>query len=900
MKIVRKLTSTILSLVFFALCPAIVFAVGLGNIRVLSLLNEPLKAEIPLEGVKETQLKETIPVIASYELYEKTGLTRADWLTSIVLNVSKSPKTGKYIIQLSTKDPVQEPYVDLLIELTWPDGKLVKEYTLLLDPPKVAFAPIDKVLQNPAVIPINDVSFSQTPRASGQVAQRVKQRAQMRRHARAYARVVRPGTTYGPVQDETLWSIAKRMVEGTPFSIHQGVMAIAQKNPQAFNRNNINSLSEGALLHLPQLDEMSAISPMAAQHYIEVQNEEWNQTNGKPAIVSVAKQSGTKAKPKTNKPLKLLAPGDEPVSSTSNQTSTKKQNGSKELANRITLIEEAMETMKRSNEALQKQNEQLKKMLQEKESELKKVPQASQPTMPTDAAAPVISTQENLKSMVLPAPKPNAQEEGIAVITPDATKPSQSDVLPEPTSVADPLQPSRSAINQVEEQSVTKQSSEQTQKIITPQKTEVKPVSVAPSEQEIELSESSDMSLRGIIIAILGVLLLVLIGLLYRKNSKAQSKEVTQQGNDKQVVAFVPSESDEEIKATDFNLGNDFDLNKALEAVNRYQKKYVKDFSQQAKNTADDGKAALDEVEVYLAYERYGQAQKLLKNIIAKNPNQWEAWLKLLELYVQTEKLADFEESYQKIPKDLQDYAPRIWSKIELLRDKIDKEKAPKVIQESTNDTSHLFEDSDNINPTSEDLQSSQEEAADEIELTALPHEEEDKTEQVYEEPAPIIEPEPMTLTEGPVTEPDETLDLNKSYTLSLADEPVEQSKASGKENEQDVQDDEELETQIIELPSDDDDEYQSDENELTDLLPEVDIEEQVPSNSSRESLELTSETSESFVNEAEMTAQIALAKAYMEVGDGEAAKELLHEVLAKGTNQQKHEAQQALDELEV
>ncbi len=112
-------------------------ALGLGGIRTLSVLNQPFSGEIEIHDVKPDEL-DTIKVsIASQEAFTKAGIERYYYLTKLTFSPEVSPQ-GKSVIRVSSRDPIREPYMDLLVKVQWPNGQLVKEYTVLLDPPVLA------------------------------------------------------------------------------------------------------------------------------------------------------------------------------------------------------------------------------------------------------------------------------------------------------------------------------------------------------------------------------------------------------------------------------------------------------------------------------------------------------------------------------------------------------------------------------------------------------------------------------------------------------------------------------------------------------------------------------------------------------------------------------------------
>ncbi len=115
--------------------PLIVHALGLGSARIISKLNEPLNIEVELLTNNSKELQGILPNLASPQDFEEAGIDRANFLNTVEFKVEQ--QAGKPIIRLTTKDPVKEPVVNVLVELNSTQGRLLKDYTVLLDPPEL-------------------------------------------------------------------------------------------------------------------------------------------------------------------------------------------------------------------------------------------------------------------------------------------------------------------------------------------------------------------------------------------------------------------------------------------------------------------------------------------------------------------------------------------------------------------------------------------------------------------------------------------------------------------------------------------------------------------------------------------------------------------------------------------
>lgn len=222
----------ILAVVAF-LMPVISFAVGLGNISVYSALNQRLNAQIPIVDVGSISLDSVNAVLATPQQFSLVGLDRDPNLSQLRFNVLRS-QNGQAYVQISSAEPIDAPVVTFLLNLTWPNGQMLREYTVFLDPLNYAKKPVEQL--QPA-----------TSNNSAQVQQ-----------------TIQSANTYGPTTSEDdLWEIAqKTRPEG--ISTQQNMVAIFRKNQDAFTNNNINRLRAGYLLNLPSKTEASQLSTAAA------------------------------------------------------------------------------------------------------------------------------------------------------------------------------------------------------------------------------------------------------------------------------------------------------------------------------------------------------------------------------------------------------------------------------------------------------------------------------------------------------------------------------------------------------------------------------------------------------------------------------------------------------------
>ncbi len=267
------------------------FALGLGNIESHSDLNQPLSAEIEVTGLGDVALSDITVALASAEAFEKVGLERPFFLTSLKFVLERKPD-GTTVILMSTRDAIKEPFVDFLIEVDWPAGHMLREYTILLDPPLF-------LEERPAVIetPVSGVSQfqSQQTAASGGGSTVAQTRAPRSAASGSGTRVSSANgeLSYGNVtRTDTLWSIAKQMRPDSSVTVQQVMMALLRNNNEAFYNNNVNYLKAGYVLRIPAAGQIADINPADAEREIRLQNEAWQDAKGQRASQALLRAQG--------------------------------------------------------------------------------------------------------------------------------------------------------------------------------------------------------------------------------------------------------------------------------------------------------------------------------------------------------------------------------------------------------------------------------------------------------------------------------------------------------------------------------------------------------------------------------------------------------------------------------
>lgn len=323
--------------------PTIVFAVGLGDIRIHSSLNQPLNAQVPVVDIGNVALDNLDAQLASVAQFKLVGLERDPNLSKLRFNILRS-STGQPYVQINSTVPINDPVFTFLVNLTWPNGQMLREYTVFLDP--VSYTRKVAVKLKPAT-------------SSNVISKQTKASATLSK------------STYGPVtQQDDLWAIAKETRKlGT--SIQQNMVAIFQKNQAAFAGNNINGLEVGARLKLPTLAEVKSTSTTNAIDFLKQQDKLWREhkkSQTQQPIDTLPEDLQTK---NTNAEMLNLAPanlfaqeGDQYENATSNDPSTTRTNKQPNTG------QLSQQTLSNANKALAKQMIALQKQLVEKDREI--------------------------------------------------------------------------------------------------------------------------------------------------------------------------------------------------------------------------------------------------------------------------------------------------------------------------------------------------------------------------------------------------------------------------------------------------------------------------------------------------------------------------------------------------
>ena len=345
-----------ISLALVVLMSSQVWALGLGDIRLQSALNEPLRAEIELLSATPDELGNLKVALASADTFERYGLDRPFYLQDVQFQIVHGGRDDGNVIKVSSVTPMAEPFLTFLVEATWSRGRLLREYTVLLDPPTFAS-------RAPEIAPAVQAPSRAAPADSGQIRrpapapQRTTPPAAPVRQATPTPTPAQPqpqpqpepvsdeaprdetpydttmGGDYTVVRSETLWGIASRVRPDGRLTMNQTMLAIFEANPAAFG-GNINILKAGASLRIPSADEIIRIDRGDALAEAQRQHNAWD---GGVASSYVAET--------TSRPSLTLVPPDDDYSSEAYGADSEPSDEEPELSPREQEIEQRIKEL---------------------------------------------------------------------------------------------------------------------------------------------------------------------------------------------------------------------------------------------------------------------------------------------------------------------------------------------------------------------------------------------------------------------------------------------------------------------------------------------------------------------------------------------------------------------------
>jgi pilus assembly protein FimV len=575
------------------------YAAGLGKLSVISSLGQPLSAEIDLVSLQPGEFEVLTARVASPEAYSDARIEYSPLLRQLRFNVERK-SDGKPVLKITSGAAINEPFLDVLVEMTWPSGRLVREYPILLDPPGFNEARIQAPVaavqaQRPAAVPTSPTAPSGTGLPSARTESAPK------------------GDTYGPVKrGDTLAKIATEM-KGDGISLDQMLVALFRENKQAFGNGNMNLLKTGQILRIPSAAEVSKITKDEAQKEVRVQVADWKSYReqiagtvataaAKPAASNVATGQVAAAKPVAPPPAPTTDQLKIAKAETSAQAGASGAKGGAEAA-KTAAKEDAIAKEKTLAEAkariaeLEKQKADAQKLVQLKAA----------PAAPAADAKPAQVAQAPA-APATPAPAPPAS-------APEAAKPADAPK-------ADAPKPA-------------------------PPKVAAKTPPPPPPEPELL---DTVMDNLPIVAGVGGAGVLAVGGFLFMRRRKAGAGPNSSMT---QTSSLMPSD----LKP------NSETGAKAGGLVDTGNSSFLTDFDKAGPGAIDtDEVDPVAEAEVYIAYGRDAQAEEILKEAMLRDKGRHEISMKLLEIYHARKSGPAFETVARELKEAIGESDP-MWAK---------------------------------------------------------------------------------------------------------------------------------------------------------------------------------------------------------------------------------------------
>ncbi len=660
-----------------ALASTNVVALGLGEIELKSALNQPLNAEVELLSATESELGELKVAVGSAQAFANAGIERPLFLNKLNFNVTRNPE-GKPVVLITSREVVREPFLDFLLEMSWSKGRLVREYTVLVDPPVTMPAPAP-VTRAPA----SRQAPAPAPVVSSAPARRVTHTAQRPPVS------VSPGE-YGPTRrNDTLWGIAQNVRPDTGVSVEQTMLGLLRANPEAFVDNNINNLKAGYVLRVPSREELTSMSRGDARREARAQYAEWRAARGQSPSVSAQQQAAVEgggtavpsagATAAAESHLQLVAP-----EAAEQAGGTEGANNLEGVQRELMMANEALEAQRRQSEemsgrlsVLEEQIVNMQRLIQLKDNELARlqaqgaaeavvpaveeaVPAETAPDLAqageagTDGMAEAVPGMDasGMESPVEAGPEMAADMPAEVVAAEAGTSPAEA--MAADSEIAAPVtgdlagnmeQPVEvdTAAPVADEEAVA----EAPPPVEAPVAEPVAPVTATPTGfVDRLLANPLWLGAGGVVLA-----LLAFFGLRRKRGVETEFQESILQAaqkessaSDSEIVTSQPASTDS--KTPESSLLSEF---------------AVSDMG----SIRNDGEAdPLAEADVYLAYGRYKQAEELIKDALEKDSEREDLNLKLLEVFMAGKNQTAFDEHAQGLLAKLGNSNDQMWEKV--------------------------------------------------------------------------------------------------------------------------------------------------------------------------------------------------------------------------------------------
>jgi pilus assembly protein FimV len=581
-------------------------ALGLGEVKLKSTLNQPLSAEVQLLDTKGLSPEQIIVSLASVSDFERNGLDFTHFYSELKFEVVLDNPSGP-VVRITSRNPVREPYLNFLVEAKWTSGRLLREYTLLMDLPTFDEAAPKAAVQSAQASQVNPAETKTTKSSDADIAAEVQaavDATDSEEKPEIIAEQDQPAKksntaadTYGPVGDkDTLWDIALSVRPDSSASVHQTMLALQRLNPDAFIRGNINLLKKGQVLRVPDAAEISSVSKSEAVSQFNAQTSEWSGTSTSSTGMGAQLDASTRSSTERVKSeavagrVKLEAP-------TAKDTSASGQGSGANKGSGKALESELASTLEELDKAKSDKTE-LSSRVRDLEAQVKTMQRL------------VDVSNEKLRALQVNS----AKQPDKAGLTAKAAAETSAPVASEAATSAASSEVASSAAAVVPKKPVVKRA----------------PVVVEP---EKTLADHLLDNILWVGLGAAGILGAAVFAVMRRRKAQAEATQSFDKDSDDLFTsepnfdAFnQPEESAAEPSADEMALFDEEDTSAVAE-------------------TGD----VVGEADIYIAYGKYDQAEEMLLNGLSKDPASTDIRLKLLEVYSQTQNPVEFDKHYAAI-----------------------------------------------------------------------------------------------------------------------------------------------------------------------------------------------------------------------------------------------------------
>ncbi|MGY6213926.1 FimV/HubP family polar landmark protein [Methylolobus aquaticus] len=614
---------------------------GVGEIKLHSFLNQPLDAEVPLVLSGE-QLDQIRIGLAAPAEFAKVGLTRSPAIGKLRFDAVQR-RDGSFAVRIRSLDVISEPFLSFLMEVTWPQGRMLRSFTVLLDPPDALAAPV--VTARRELTAESGGDWQETRPVSGVSADAAAQRM-----------APRPtGQIYGPVaRNENLWKIAERLKPDASIPTERMMTALFRLNPQAFSRPSVNALNAGTYLRVPGQDDLfGSGDPVQSRQSTEespFQPERRNRSaqHRVAALATSPDEASGAAQPNLNGRESVTAGASSQVRTPDNPAwpaIEKLRRENEQLRNRMTQLELRVTDLTRQLEARDR-------------SASAPAPAAPAPAIvPAAASGPVVEAASTTTSA---SGTPASRDVEAASQPVDATGPATV-AVPAPAATPTPAQvPAADGARHVTEPEGAG--------------TESKPANIPiPSHRPSaplsarQMQATADDGLQPWLMGLAAALVAALVGGYARR--RIESRRSRQMVDDENALAVTASKSTaRSAPAGLINAG--VTEPPAIAANARPDTTTVQTAPEFARNEPLEGDA-LFEAEIYLSYGKFRQAEESIRRAIELAPEHPEPYLKLLQVYAATQDRDAFRLLTEKLKTEHPIADPEFWARADALAEKI-------------------------------------------------------------------------------------------------------------------------------------------------------------------------------------------------------------------------------------